>query len=35
MAEDTKSFSSAAPMLFGEEFGKQAATTVEQVKTIK
>jgi len=34
MAEDTKSFSSAAPVLF-EEFTKQAATTVEQVKAIK
>jgi len=35
MAEDTKSFSSAVPMLFGEEFSKQAVTTVEQVKAIK
>ena len=27
MAEDAKSFSSAAPMLFGEEFAKQATAT--------
>ena len=35
MAEDGKSFASAAPMLFGEEFAKQATTTVEQVKAMK
>ena len=35
MAEDAKSFSSAAPMLFGEEFAKQATATVEQVKAMK
>ena len=35
MADDTKNFTSAAPMLFGEEFAKQAATTVEQVKAMK
>ena len=35
MAEDAKSFSSAAPMLFGEEFAKQAMATVEQVKAMK
>ena len=32
MAEDNKSFVSATPMLFGEEFAKQA---VDQVKTMK
>ena len=35
MAEDGKNFTSAAPMLFGEEFAKQATTTVEQVKAMK
>ena len=35
MAEDGKSFASAAPMLFGEEFAKQATTIVEQVKAMK
>ena len=35
MAEDARSFSSAAPMLFGEEFAKQATATVEQVKATK
>ena len=35
MAEDNKSFVSAAPMLFGEEFAKQATTTVDQVKAMK
>ena len=35
MAEDGKSFASAVPMLFGEEFAKQATTTVEQVKAMK
>ena len=35
MAEDAKSFSSAAPMLFGEEFAKQATATVEQMKAMK
>ena len=35
MAEDIKSFVSAVPMLFGGEFGKQATTTVDQVKAMK
>ena len=35
MAEDNKNFTTAAPMLFGEEFAKQATTTVEQVKAMK
>jgi len=35
MAEDSKSFVSSAPMLFGEEFAKQATTTVDQVKAMK
>ena len=35
MAEDNKSFASSAPMLFGEEFAKQATTTVDQVKAMK
>ena len=35
MAEDARSFSCAAPMLYGEEFAKQAAVTVEQVKAMK
>ena len=35
MAEDAKSFSSAAPMLFGEGFAKQVTATVEQVKAMK
>ena len=35
MAEDNKNFTAAAPMLFGEEFAKQATTTVEQVKAMK
>ena len=35
MTEDAKSFSSAAPMLFGEEFAKQAMATVEQMKAMK
>ena len=35
MAEDNKNFTAAAPMLIGEEFAKQATTTVEQVKVMK
>ena len=35
MAEDNKNFTAMAPMLLGEEFAKQATTTVEQVKAIK
>ena len=35
MVEDNKSFVSAVPMLFGEEFAKRAITTVDQVKAIK
>ena len=35
MAEDNESFVSSAPMLFGEEFAKQATTTVDQVKAMK
>ena len=35
IAENGKSFTSAAPMLFGEELAKQATTTVEQVKAMK
>ena len=35
MAEDSKSFSSTAAMLFREEFAKQATATVEQVKAMK
>ena len=34
MAKVAKSFSSAMPMLFGEEFAKQGTTTVEQMKAI-
>ena len=34
MAEDAKSFSSTAPMLFGEEIAKQATATAEQVKAM-
>ena len=35
MAEDNKNFTAAVPMLFGEEFAKQAPTTVGQVKAMK
>ena len=35
MVEGNKSFVSLAQMLFGEEFAKQATTTVEQVKVMK
>jgi len=35
MTEDSKSFVSLTPMLFGEEFAKQATTTVDQVKAMK
>jgi len=31
MADDKKNFQSAALMLFGEEFAKQATTTVDQL----
>ena len=35
MAEDNKNYITAVPMLFGEEFAKQATTTVDQVKAMK
>ena len=35
MAENNKNFTTLAPMLFREEFAKQATTTVEQVKAMK
>ena len=35
MADDSKSFTSSASMLFGDEFAKQATTTVEQIKAMK
>ena len=35
MTEDNKNFTATAPMLFGEEFTKQATTTVEQIKAMK
>ena len=35
MTENNKNFTTAAPMLFGQEFAKQATTTVEQVKVMK
>ena len=35
MAADNKNFTAAYPMLLGEEFSKQATTTVEQIKAMK
>ena len=35
MAEEQKNFNTAAPMLFGEEFAKQATATMKQVKANK
>ena len=35
MAEGNKNFTAMVPMLFGEEFAKQATTTAEQVKAMK
>jgi len=35
MADDRKSYESAAPILLGKEFAKSATTRVYQVKTMK
>ena len=35
MSDDSKSFTLSAPMLFGDEFAKQATTTVQQIKAMK
>ena len=35
MADDKKNFQSAAPMLFGVEFAKQATTMVDQLKAMR